>query len=222
MDIQKFNPFYKQEIEHISNKKGSLYDDEVFAIADLFEKLKPQRMVELGTLTGCSAGIFARIAEFFGHSIKIDTYDINDHPSYVDYSRRNCLIVKHIENLTGNAAQAYDELSPDIIYVDCHDYLLSVETMSWCAMHEVPMIFHDINHDRLEDFTKEMLAGHVNNYNCGVEAFLLGECFDHSLWDYSENKVWRNNAFVIKTVRSRHGIAIIMPRGLAHEIGWCL
>jgi len=102
----------------LNKYKTQSYENISVWIAALSE-IRPKCIVELGTQTGCSASILARLCRFLGLNTKIITINIKDEAIYKDKD-----VEYVIEEFTGKVEEIWKRWSPDIIFQDAHMYHL--------------------------------------------------------------------------------------------------
>jgi predicted O-methyltransferase YrrM len=118
---------YKQiAAQHIKlGELKTLNTLEAFLFYFLMDRLRPNTLIEIGTLQGKSTRRLIDIRNSISKNTKIVCYDIVDKLHYID---KNEVTFNQI-NITGKILKVLDQYNDGIIYLDAHPYDLTSETI---------------------------------------------------------------------------------------------
>lgn len=182
--------FDSSELPKVLSKAKTLSKKECKAVYNYMERIRPKRMIELGTHFGCSTLAFRLMSDWLDLNMEIHSSDIVDCVSVIPKTSFEF----HLEDLTGRMKDTIYKYSPDFVFLDVHSFFLVLETMQECLMNKVDMLLHDVSFEHL-DIKKR-----------AWELPLLGELISSILWN---KDLYEDDKLQVTCVRDRLGLAIV-------------
>lgn len=189
--LREFDEFYEKSCLPMATQEvKTLTKKELGLVYEYMKRKKPEKILDIGTQTGCSAIAFSEISNALDLEAEVHSWDVLD----CRYSAFVFLYNFHQEDLTGIVSKTLEKYAPDFVYLDAHPFWLTFNFIDRCLYQKIDFLLHDISLDHF-DLLKDRW-----------ELPLLGALVSPKIWTQD---VYEDDRVKVTCCRDRFGVAIV-------------